>query len=320
LKRILFCIAAAVVVSATQPALAQGYPVKPIRIVVPFPPGGGSDVIARVAAQKLTEAMGQQVIVDNRAGGGGTLGAEVGAKAPPDGYTLTLIAPSYTVGPSLYKLSFDAANDVTAIIQLSQGAFVLAVHPSLPVKTVKDLVALAKARPDELSYASAGSGSGIHLAMALFLDMAGVKILHVPYKGNGPALTDTIAGNVQMLMSSAPSIMPHVRSGRLRALAVSTARRSPTAPDLPTVAESGLKSYDVTLWHGLIGPKGVPASIVSRLNGELNKALKTKEMAERLAADGVVPAGGTPEQFAAIIRRDIEVWGKVIREAGIKAE
>jgi tripartite-type tricarboxylate transporter receptor subunit TctC len=320
LKRVLFCIAAAVVVSGPTSVPAQSYPVKPIRIVVPFPPGGGSDVIARVAAQKLTEAMGQQVIVDNRAGGGGTLGAEVGAKAPPDGYTLTLIAPSYTVGPSLYKLSFDAANDITPIIQLSQGAFMLAVHPSLPVKTVKDLVALAKARPNELSYASAGSGSGIHLAMALFLDMAGVKVLHVPYKGNGPALTDTIAGNVQMLMSSAPSIMPHVKSGRLRALAVSTAQRSPAAPDLPTVAESGLKSYDVALWHGLIGPKGVSASIVSRLNGELNKALRTKEMADRLAADGVVPAGGTPEQFASIIRRDIEVWGKVIREAGIRTE
>jgi len=320
LKRTLLSIAATVVVLGTHSALAQSYPTKPIRIVVPFPPGGGSDVIARVAAQKLTEAMGQQVIVDNRAGGGGTVGAEVGAKAPPDGYTLMLIAPSYTVGPSLYKLSFDAANDITPIIQLSQGAFILAVHPSLPVKTVNDLLALAKARPDELSYASAGAGSGIHLAMALFLDRAGVRILHVPYKGNGPALTDTIAGNVQMLMSSAPSIMPHVRNGRLRALAVSTAQRSPTTPDLPTVAEAGIKDFDVTLWHGLIGPKGVPAAIVSRLNGELNKTLKTKEMVDRLAADGVVPAGGTPEQFAGIIRRDIDMWGNVIRKAGIKAD
>jgi tripartite-type tricarboxylate transporter receptor subunit TctC len=320
LKRTLLSIAATVVALGTHSAFAQSYPTKPIRIVVPFPPGGGSDVIARVAAQKLTEAMGQQMIVDNRAGGGGTVGAEVGARAPPDGYTLMLIAPSYTVGPSLYKLSFDAANDITAIIQLSQGAFILAVHPSLPVKTVNDLLALAKARPDELSYASAGAGSGIHLAMALFLDRAGVKILHVPYKGNGPALTDTIAGNVQMLMSSAPSIMPHVRNGRLRALAVSTAQRSPTAPDLPTVAEAGIKDFDVTLWHGLIGPKGVPATIVSRLNGELNKTLRTKAMVDRLAADGVVPAGGTPEQFATIIRRDIEMWGNVIRKAGIKAD
>ena len=320
MKRILFCMMAAIAACGSHAALAQSYPAKPIRLLVPFPPGGGSDVIARIAGQKLTEATGQQVIVENRGGAGGTLAAELGAKAPPDGYTLTLIAPSYTVGPSLYKLSFDAANDITAIIQLSQGAFILAVHPSLPVKTVKDLIALAKARPDQMSYGSGGSGSGIHLAMALFLDMAGIRIVHVPYKGNGPALTDTIAGNVQMLWGSAPSTLPHVKSGRLRAVAVSTAQRSPAAPDVPTVAEAGFKDYDVALWHGLIGPKGVPAAVVSRLNGEMNKALKTKEMSDRLAADGVVPAGGTPEHFAAIIRRDIETWGRVIRKAGIKAD
>ena len=318
--RILIGIMAVATACMVHTALAQSYPSKPIRLLVPFAPGGGSDVIARIAGQKLTEATGQQVIVENRPGAGGTLAAELGAKAAPDGYTLTLIAPSYTVGPSLYKLSFDAANDLTAIIQLSQGAFLLAVHPSLPVKNVKELVALATARPGEMSYASAGAGSGIHLAMELFLDMAGIRIVHVPYKGNGPALTDTIAGNVQMLWGSAPSTLPHVKSGRLRAIAVSTAQRSPAAPEIPTVAEAGFKGYDVALWHGLIGPKGIPAAVVTRLNGELNKALKTKEMADRLAADGVVPAGGTPEHFAAIIRRDIETWSKVIRKAGVKAD
>jgi len=246
--------------------------------------------------------------------------AELGAKAAPDGYTLTLIAPSYTVGPSLYKLTFDAANDITPVIQLSQGAFLLAVHPSLPVRNVKELIALAKARPDQMSYGSAGSGSGIHLAMELFLDLAGIRIVHVPYKGNAPALTDTVAGNVQMLWGSAPSTLPQIKTGRLRAIAVSTRERSPAAPDIPTVTEAGLKGYDVVLWHGLIGPRGLPAPVVGRINGELNKALKTSEMRDRLAVDGVMPAGGTPEQFAAEIRRGIETWSRVIRKVGVKPE
>lgn len=320
MKRILICIVTPVVVCGAQPALGQGYPNRAIRLLVPFAPGGGSDLIARIAAQKLTEATGQQVIVENRTGAGGTVAAELGVKAAADGYTLTLIAPSYTVGPSMYKLTFDAANDITAIIQLSRGAFVLAVHPSLPVKNVKELVALAKARPGQMSFASGGAGSGIHLAMELFLDMAGIKIVHVPYRGNGPALTDTIAGHVQMLWGSAPSTLPHVKSGRLRGIAVSTLERAPAAPEIPTVAESGLKGYDVVLWHGLIGPKGLPAPVVGRINGELNKALKTKDMEERLALDGVAPAGGTPEQFLAEIRKGIEVWGRVTKKIGIKPD
>lgn len=319
MNRVLTSVILALVCSA-HPALGQAYPNRAIRLLVPFAPGGGSDLIARIAGQKLTEATGQPVIVENRPGAGGTVAAELGAKAAPDGYTLTLIAPSYTVGPSLYKLSFDAANDITAVIQLSQGAFLLAVHPSLPVKNVKELIALAKARPDQMSYGSAGSGSGIHLAMELFLDMAGIRIVHVPYKGNAPALTDTVAGNVQMLWGSAPSTLPQIRNGRLRAIAVSTRERSPGAPDIPTVAESGLKGYDVVLWHGLIGPKGLPAPVVGRINGELNKALRTGEMKERLAVDGVVPAGGTPEQFMAEIRKGIDVWGRVIRKVGVKPE
>jgi tripartite-type tricarboxylate transporter receptor subunit TctC len=301
-------------------ATAQGYPIKPIRFVAPFAPGGGTDFIARVAAQKLTEALMQQVIVENRPGAGGTLGAEVGARAAPDGYTLTVIAGSYSVNPSLYKLNFDPVNDVTAIIQFSQGPFLVVVHPSLPIKNAKDLIALARAKPGGLSYASSGQGSIVHLSTELFLYMAKIKAVHIPYKGTGPALTDTMAGNTQFLFGSIAAAAPIVKQGRLRGIAVTTAKRIPAMPDIPTLAESGVKGYDVILWHGLIGPKGLPRPIVNRVNGELNKALKAKDMEEKLAADGVTAAGGTPEQFAAIIKRDIEVWRGVVQRAGVKAE
>jgi tripartite-type tricarboxylate transporter receptor subunit TctC len=306
--------------AAVWPAAAQQYPVKPIRFVAPFAPGGGTDFIARVAAQKLTEAVMQQVIVENRPGAGGTLGAEVGAKAAPDGYTLTVIAGSYSVNPSLYKLNFDPVNDVTPIIQFSQGPFLVVVHPALPIKNAKDLIALARAKPDGLSYATSGQGSIVHLATELFLYMAKIKAVHIPYKGTGPALTDTMAGHTQFLFGSIAAAAPIVKQGRLRGIAVTTAKRIPAMPDIPTLAESGVKGYDVILWHGLIGPKALPRSIVDRVNGELNKALKARDMEEKLAADGVTAAGGTPEQFAAIIKRDIEVWRGVVKRAGVKAE
>jgi tripartite-type tricarboxylate transporter receptor subunit TctC len=320
MQRILIWVIPVVLGCSMHPALGQNYPNRSIRMIVPFAPGGGSDLIARIAAQKLTAAMGQQVIVDNRPGAGGTVGAELGVKAPADGYTLTLIAASYTVGPSMYKLTFDAVGDITAIIQLTQGPFLLAVHPSLPVRNVKELIALAKARPGQMSYASSGTGSGVHLASELFLDMAGIRVLHVPYRGTGPALNDTIAGHVQMLWGSVASTLPQVKGGRLRGIAVSTPRRIPAAPDIPTVTESGLKGYEVVLWHGLIGPKGLPVPILARINAELNNALKAKDMEERLAVDGVAPAGGTPEQFMAEIKKGIEVWGGVVRKLGVKAD
>jgi tripartite-type tricarboxylate transporter receptor subunit TctC len=307
-------------VLAAAPAAAQQYPVKPIRFVAPFAPGGGTDFIARVAAQKLTEAVMQQVIVENRPGAGGTLGAEVGARAVPDGYTLTVIAGSYAVNPSLYKLNFDPVKDVTPIIQFSQGPFLVVVHPSLPIKNAKDLIALARAKPGGLSYASSGQGSIVHLSTELFLYMAKIKAVHIPYKGTGPALTDTMAGHTQFLFGSIAAAAPIVKQGRLRGIAVTTAKRIPAMPDVPTLAESAVKGYDVILWHGLIGPKGLPRPIVDRVNGELNKALKAKDMEEKLAADGVTAAGGTPEQFAAIIKRDIEVWRGVVQRAGVKAE
>ncbi len=301
-------------------AIAQNYPTKAVRIIAPFAPGGGTDFIARVAATKLTETLGQTVIVDNRPGAGGTLGAEIGAKSPSDGYTLTLVAGSYSVNPSLFKINFDPVNDITPIIQLSQGPFLVVVHPALPVKNIKDLIALGKQKPGGLIFASSGAGSIIHLATELFNDMAGIKMIHVPYKGTGPALTDTIAGQTQLLFSSIAVAVPQVRNNRLRAIAVTTPKRVDAFPDVPTINESGLKGYETVLWHGLIGPKNLPRPIVDRLNGDLNKILQNKDMQDKLAGDGVTAAGGTPEQFGATIKRDIDTWRKVVQKAGVKAD
>lgn len=302
------------------PAVAQQYPSKPVRIIVPFAPGGGSDFIARFMAQRLTESLGSQVIVENKPGAGGVLGIEQGIKAPADGYTLTLIASSYTVNPSIYKLNFDPVTDITPIIQMSQGPLLVVVNPALPVKNIKELIALAKSKPGEVTFASSGQGSVIHLATELFDTVAGVKMNHIPYKGTGPALTDTLAGQTNVFFSSTANAMPHVKAGKLRAIAVTTAKRIPALPDVPTVAESGVPGYDVVLWHGLIGPKGLPRAVVDRINGEVTKSLKLKETAEQLQNDGVAPAGGTPEQFAAQIKREIGVWKKVAADAGVKAE
>jgi tripartite-type tricarboxylate transporter receptor subunit TctC len=277
-------------------SLAQQYPTKPVRIVVPFAPGGGSDFIARFMAQRLTAGLGQQVIVENKPGAGGMLGITQGVQSPADGYTLTLIASSYTVNPSIYKFTFDPVSDITPIIQLSQGPLLIVVRPSLPVKSTRDLIALAKAKPGQVNFASSGQGSVIHMATELFQSMAGVKMNHIPYKGTGPALTDTIGGQTDVFFSSTATAVPHVQSGKLRAIAVTTLKRIPALPDVPTVNESGVKGYDVVLWHGLIGPKG------------------------QLQNDGVAPAGGTPEQFAAQIKKEIGVWRKVAADAGVKAE
>lgn len=320
MKRVFIGLTAAVLAGAMQPALSQNYPTKPIRIIAPFAPGGGTDFIARVAAQKLSEVLGQQAIVENRAGAGGVLGAEVGAKSAPDGYTYTLISGSYAVNPSLYKLNFDPVNDITAVIQMSQGPFLVVVHPSLPVKNIKELIALAKAKPNSLNYASSGTGSITHLATALFVDMAGIQMVHIPYKGTSPAITDTIAGQTQVLFGSVAATLPQMRNGRFKGIAVTTPKRIEGAPEIPTVSESGLKGYEVILWHGMIAPKGLPKPILDRVNGELNKILRNKDMQDKLAGDGVSAAGGTPEQFAALIKRDIEVWRKVVQKAGVKAE
>ena len=299
---------------------AQTFPTKPMRIVAPFAPGGGTDFIARQVADKLSQKLGQPVLVENRPGAGGNLGAELALKAPADGYTLLLIAGSYTVNASLYKLPFDSGNDISPIIQLSQGPFVVAVNPTVKANSLKEFIALAKSEPGKLSYASAGAGSITHLATELFLDMAKINIVHVPYKGTGPAQTDTIAGNTQLLFGSVATTLPFIKSGRLRALAVTTPRRIPAAAEIPTVAEAGVPGYEVILWHGLIAPKGVPKAIVEQLNHAANDVLKVKDMEERLAGDGVSPAGGTPEQFGALIKSDIARWAKIVKQANVKIE
>jgi tripartite-type tricarboxylate transporter receptor subunit TctC len=305
---------------AASTSFSQPYPAKPVRIVAPFAPGGGTDFIARLIAQKLTERLGQQVIVENKPGAGGNLGAEFAVKSAPDGYTLLLIAGSYTVNPSLYKLSFDPIEDISPIIQLSQGPFIVAVHPSVPAATFKELIEYARKQPDKLSYASAGSGSVTHLATELLLDMAKIRAVHVPYKGTGPALNDTIAGNTQLIAGSVATTLQFIKSGRLRGLAVTTPQRIGAAPDLPTVSEAGVPGYQVVLWHGLVGPKGVPMAIVERVNRAANDALKSKDVEDLLAADGVAPAGGTPEQLRVLIKADIERWRGVVSQANIKVD
>lgn len=305
---------------AVPSAWSQTYPAKPVRIIAPFAPGGGIDFIARVAAQKLTETFGQQVIVENRPGAGGTVGTEIGVKSPPDGYTFVMVATTYSISPSLYKLAFDPVNDITPVIQLSQGPLLIVVHPSLPARNVSELIAVARTRPGQLTYASGGTGGVIHLSTALFADMAGVRMVHVPYRGLGPALTDLMAGQVQVLFGSITATLPQVRNGRLRAIAVTTPARTAAAPDVPTVAESGLKDYAVTQWHGLIAPKGLPKPILDRVNADLNRILQNREMQEKLAGDGVMAAGGTPAEFAALISNGIQVWSNVVTKAGVKGE
>ncbi|HXM82259.1 MAG TPA: tripartite tricarboxylate transporter substrate binding protein [Burkholderiales bacterium] len=310
----------AAAVLGVSPAMAQQYPTKPVRIIVPFAPGGGSDFIARFTAQRLTAALGSQVIVENRPGAGGLLGIESGVKADPDGYTLTLIASSYTVNPALYPIKFDPLNDITPVIQLSQGPMLVVVNPKVPVKTTKELIALAKSKPGQISFASAGQGSITHMAAELFISMAGIKMNHIPYKGTGPALTDTLGGQTDVFFSTTATALPHVKAGRLRAIAVTTAKRLPAEPDVPTIAESGVPGYDVAIWHGLIAPKGLARPVLERINTEVNKILKLKATADQLQTDGVLPAGGTPEQFREQIRKELELWRKVVAATGVKAE
>ncbi len=313
-------LAALLLASALVPAQAQNYPAKPVRIIVPFAPGGGSDFTARLIAQKLSERLGQTFLVENRPGAGGNLGAELAVRAPADGYTLLVISASYTVNPSVYKLSFDPVNDITPILQISGGPYVVAVHPSVPATTLAEFVALAGKEPGKLAYGSAGNGSIMHVSTQYLLDVAKIKVLHIPYKGTGPALQDTIGGQVQLVLGAVPTTLPHVKAGRLRALAVTTAKRIPAAPELPTVAESGYPGYEVTNWHGLVAPKGVPREIVEKLNREVNEIVRGDEMRKGLAADGLEPAGGSPERFVEVLRNETARWGKVVQQSGIKIE
>jgi len=301
-------------------ALGQAYPAKPVKLIVGFAPGGGNDFIARFLAARLSASLGQQFVVENRPGAGGAIGFEAGLKAPPDGYTLTFISNSYTANASLIKLRYDPVADMTPIIQASKGPYIVVVHPSLPVQTFPEFLALMRREPDRVNFASSGTGSVNHLGLELFALMARVKLNHVPYKGTGPALSDTIGGQTNALLGSPTTTLPHVRAGRLRALAVTSTQRIPALPELPTVAEAGVPGYETTLWHGVIGPKGLPRPIVERLNAEIAKIVNMRDAAEQLQADGVSPAGGTPEQFLETIRTEIAVWRKVVADANVKAE
>jgi len=313
--------AAAVLALIAHAAAAQPkYPAKPIHIFVPFAPGGGSDFIARFTAQRLSDAMGSQVIVENRPGAGGLLGIEQGVKAEPDGYTLTLIASSYTVNAALYPLKYDPIADVTPIVQISQGPMIVVAYPKFPAKNVQALIAIAKQKPGTINFASAGQGSITHMVAELFQSMAGIKMNHVPYKGTGPALTDTISGQTDIFFSSTATALPHVKSQRLRAIAVTSAKRLPAEPEVPTIAESGVKGFDVLLWHALIGPKNLPKPVVERINAEVNKILKIPETAKQLETDGVAPAGGDAQRFGEQIKKEIALWKDVVAKTGVKVQ
>jgi tripartite-type tricarboxylate transporter receptor subunit TctC len=303
-------------------AWAQTWPTKPVRIIIPFPAGGTTDILARVAAQKLTESLGQQVVPDNRPGAAGNIGTELVAKAPPDGYTL-LTAPgsTLTIHPSLYaKLGFDPLKDFAPVTILAAVPNLLVVHPSLPARNVKELIALAKAKPGQLNYASTGAGQSTHLSMELFKTMGGVKITHVPYKGSAPAVTDLLGGHVSLMFDNMPSALPHVKAGKLRALAVSSLKRSPTAPEIPSVAESGLPGFEVSVWFAVLAPAATPKPILDRLNQVLVKALQAPDVRERLASQGAEPIGNTPEQFTQQMKRDLAKWAKVVKDADIRLD
>ena len=300
---------------------AQPYPSKPVRLVLPYPPGGGSDTIARPLAQKLSESLGQQFVVENRGGASGNIGMEAVARAAPDGHTLVFaLNAQLAVNVSLFrKIPYDPVRDYEPITLLASGAYLLEVHPSLPAKSVKELIALARARPGQIAYASSGNGSGGHLAAELLNTMTGIKLLHVPYKGGGPALIDLIAGQVQVLFATHLSSWQHVQAGRIRALAVSTARR-PAGLDLPTVAESGVPGYDSGVWYAVLAPAGTPREIVMKLNGEIVRALNQPDFRGLLTNNTIDPIGSTPEQLGAYIRSEIRKYAKVVKEANMQVD
>ena len=322
----LYCIAAAAVsalapVAVTHAADSLKYPAKPLRLVTGSAPGGGSDFVARTLAEKLSERFGQPVLVDNRPGAGGAIGADVVAKANADGYTLLINTGSgIAVNPALQALPYDVKRDFAPVLQVSRAPFVLAVNPALPAKTVIELIQLAKASPNRYSYASSGIGAMSHLAMELFKNMAAVNVVHVPYRGSAPAAGDLIAGQVQLAMNNIVPTLPHVKSGRLRALAVSGPLRSPVLPEVPMVAESGLPGYEAMQWYGVLLPAKVPRPITALLHREITAVLHIPIVRTRLTEEGGDVVGGTPEQFAAYIAQETEKWGRVVKAAGVKAE
>jgi tripartite-type tricarboxylate transporter receptor subunit TctC len=302
-------------------AFAQSYPSRPIKIVVPYPPGGFNDTLGRTLAAKFSEAWGQPAVVENKPGANTLIGSDYVAKSPADGYTLLIVAFPFAVTPSLIRnMPYDTAKDFAPVVLAAQSPNLLVVNPSLPVKSVGDLIALAKAKPNSLSYASTGNGSSNHISMELFNSLAGVKIVHIPYKGSAPAVTDLLGGQVQLMFDNVPNVLPHVKAGKLAALAQTGAKRSPLIADIPTVAEAGVPGYEVTVWFGLVAPAGTPREIVQKLNAETLRILAMPDVRERFLAQGVEPVGSTPEQFGEHIRTQMAKWAKVVADAGVKAE
>jgi tripartite-type tricarboxylate transporter receptor subunit TctC len=326
MKRVLRCVPHVLLLSigfvASGTASAQNYPAKPVRVVIGYPPGGGVDFVARLLAQKVGESWGQQVIIDSRPGGGGNIGTAIAAKAPADGYTL-LLSPlgPLVINPSLFsKLPFDPVKDFEPVTSLISALNLLVVHPSLPVKSVKELVALAKARPGQLKFASSSHGNTDHLAGELFNSLAGVKMVHVPYKGGAPATLDLVAGQVEVFFGPVQNVLSNVQAGRLRMIAAATGKRWPTMPDLPTIAESGVPGFEVVNWYGLLTPARVPKEIIAQLNADFIKALQLPDVKERLASSGMIAFPSTPEQFAAYIKAETTKWAKVVKDSGARVD
>jgi tripartite-type tricarboxylate transporter receptor subunit TctC len=316
-----FCLAASAILSVPD-AFAQAYPAKTVKLIVPFPPAGTTDILARIVAQKLSERLGQQFIIDNRAGAGGNIGADLASKSTPDGYTLLVgTVGTNAINASLYaKMPYDTAKDFAPIGMIAAVPNVLVVHPSVPVKSVKELIELAKSKPGELNFASSGNGTSIHLSGELFKTMAGVNMNHIPYKGSAPALTDLLGGQVQLMFDNLPSSMPHIKAGKLRPLAVTSLQRSPALPDIPTIAESGLAGFDASSWFALFAPAGTPKDIITKLNAELQVILQMPEVRVKFAEQGAEPGNFTPEQLGAFTRAEMVKWAKVVKDSGAKVD
>jgi tripartite-type tricarboxylate transporter receptor subunit TctC len=323
-KNPLLRLAACALLLAAACASAQspGYPTRPVRMIIAFPAGGGSDIVGRALAQQLSELLGQPVVVDNRGGAGGIIGTELGARAAPDGYTLTVgSSGGFAITPHLNpSLPYDPVRDFSPVSLFTRLTFVLDVHPAVPATSVTELLALARSRPGRMNFGSSGQGATAHLATEHFMSLTGAKMTHVPYKGAAPAMTALIGGEVEMLFDSMPTTLPHARAGRIRPLAVTTLQRSALLPQLPTLDEAGVKGYELASWFGLFAPAGTSRAVVNRLNQAVNTATARPEMKERLLSQGAEPLGGTPEDLASYLRRELAKYGKIIREAGIKAE
>ncbi len=303
--------------TANPAANPAAYPARPVRVIVPYPPGGPTDIVARVVFQQVSEATGQQFVIDNRAGAGGNIGAEAVARAPADGYTLLVATTAHAINRTLFKnLGYDVVKDFAPVTLLTQGPLVLVATPGLPANSVRELIALAKAKPDTLNFASSGNGQSTHLSGELFNAMAGIKLAHVPYKGSAPALTDVIGGQVPLMFDTMLSAMPFVKAGKLKALAVTSPLRSPAAPDLPTVAESGLPGYSVFAWNGLLAPAGTPPAVIARLSEELKRAMQLPQVKEKFSAQGFAASWDTPEAFGGFLKGEVDKWARTVKASG----